>query len=863
MLTELTIRRAIFRYGLMLNFVFLSALSAFSQTEIGGVINQYTRVLDQPGCPNVIQVADAGSFTVGQRVLLIGMQGGQMVIEDDASFGAVSAEELTAGLYDWTHIEAIQGNEITLMDPISPGYDFSGIVQLVGVPTYADAVVTSELTPLPWDGALGGVLALEVSGTLELAADINASAMGFRGGQSVQAADDNCNLTTAFRRYFYEAGNWRGAPKGEGIIPLVPGREFGRGRQANGGGGSNSHNAGGGGGSNRTSGGNGGENREPSFFGCSGNFPGLAGFPLDYGPDRWFMGGGGGAGHRNNTSMSSGGNGGGIILIKAGELQFNTGAILSDGADGLQASGDGAGGGGSGGTIILEVDIVSGTPAVSARGGRGGNVNNQSNRCMGPGGGGSGGSVYSTSTLIEADLAGGEPGLSTGSSECPEGPNGGQSGEPGILEMAGIKMPSTAFGLEFTGLTADTVICPGDSLDLMVGISPTNLEVSYQWWVNQGGDWIELVEGNGISGTSSPNLSIDQLSVSKDFQLEINTDCTEPQRSDVIRVEVSDGPTAGFAYDLDGLTVNFINSSFGATAYQWTIEELPDYSSTEPEPEFTFPSYGSYQVQLVARSECGQDSTVQLIVFGGGPVAAFEAESSGSKCVPVTVQWIDQSEGVYDTYQWSFPGGNPSTSSEPNPVVVYEVPGEFDVTLTVSGELGTSTQTREKAVKVFSLPQPAFSYQIDGLSVSFSSTANASLTHIWSFDDGSSSNEKDPIHTFPGPGAYDVTLNLQNGGCANSVTQTVLVFTTKVEDHALRPYLQLSPNPTSGPLRLDSNHPELFPLDLYLFDARGQLLRTYELDRPRMLDLGEYPSGAYFLLGRSALGSGSWRIIKH
>ncbi len=838
-------------------------LASHSQTEIGGVVNTYTRVSGLGSCPNVIQVEDPQFFTVGQTVLLIGMQGAEMSIADNGTFGQVSSEGLTAGLYDWSSIESIQGNLITLTHSVSDGYDTGQSVQLVGVPTYEDATVISELTPMPWDGNLGGVLAIEVNGTLSIDANINASGMGFRGGQSV-LADDNCTLLTSANKYFYESGNWRGAPKGEGIVPLVNGRELGRGPQANGGGGSNTHNSGGGGGSNRSAGGPGGENREPSFGGCDGFFPGLGGTPLDFGAERLFMGGGGGAGHRNNTNMSSGGNGGGIIVIKAETLTFNGGTIASDGLAAASVTGDGAGGGGAGGTIVLDIGNVNGAPTVSAQGGKGGDVDNASNRCMGPGGGGSGGQVYSTMT-VDPNLDGGAAGLSKGDQGCPEGANGSLPGEVGTMEMAGIKTPGLPAELQLAAISPDTMVCPGDPLLLSAELAPIDFEVSYQWLINENGNWIALMDSDDFSGTNTAELRISGLQESASFQLQMSTACTEPLISESIQVDPisSDDLMANFLYELDGFTATFMNLSEGANSFEWTIDEIPFYSSTDPAPEFTFPGNGSYTVNLVASSNCGRDSVAQVISIGGAPVAGFRGESSGSRCVPVSVQWMDESQGVFDTYQWTFPGGTPSTSVEPNPVVVYDKPGEYDVSLTVTGDLGSNTRTQEKIVKVFSSPQPAFSYMINGLTVDFTSTADVEMIHVWSFDDGNTSGEKDPVHTFAAPGAYDVTLNLQNGGCASSITQTVLVFTTDVDHHELSPYLRFYPNPTYGPIQLESNTADLFPLDVYLFSVKGQLLEQFEMDRPDLLDLSPYSSGVYFILARSPLGTGSWRILKH
>lgn len=51
-----------------------------------------------------------------------------------------------------------------------------------------------------------------------------------------------------------------------------------------------------------------------------------------------------------------------------------------------------------------------------------------------------------------------------------------------------------------------------------------------------------------------------------------------------------------------------------------------------------------------------------------------------SGCTPMTVQFTDQSTGA-TSWNWSFPGGTPSTSTLQNPSVVYNTAGTYDVTL--------------------------------------------------------------------------------------------------------------------------------------------------------------------------------------
>lgn len=59
---------------------------------------------------------------------------------------------------------------------------------------------------------------------------------------------------------------------------------------------------------------------------------------------------------------------------------------------------------------------------------------------------------------------------------------------------------------------------------------------------------------------------------------------------------------------------------------------------------------------------------------------------------PLEVQFTDETPGDFDIWSWDF--GDSGTSNEQNPTHIYNYPGPFTVSLTVSNpsELGTSTK---------------------------------------------------------------------------------------------------------------------------------------------------------------------------
>lgn len=116
------------------------------------------------------------------------------------------------------------------------------------------------------------------------------------------------------------------------------------------------------------------------------------------------------------------------------------------------------------------------------------------------------------------------------------------------------------------------------------------------------------------------------------------------------------------------------------------------------------------------------------------PQAAFATNHNSYTCSGSSITFIDESEnGAPDTYSWSFPGGNPSTSTLREPTVVYDYAGTYDVSLTVTNSAGSSSVTYDKYVDVKAyysgnMAQWSESFEDGGLSSSSLSTFSSSDT---------------------------------------------------------------------------------------------------------------------------------------
>ena len=411
------------RYAVVILF-FLSTLSAllgnpvFGQ-NISGVVNTYYKVTGINTTTNTLTLSSAAGLSPGIKILIIQMKGAAIDNANAASFGNITSVG-NAGNYEFNFICGVSGNDVLLMFDMIKTYDVGGLVQLVTVPRYTDAVVTDTLKAAPWNptSGTGGIIAIEALNSITLTKPIDASGMGFKGGVYIDHPQPpyNCDFSTNITAYGFAnpaSGFQTGGPKGEGITVGTAATQCGRGKLANGGGGANNHNCGGAGGSNYGTGGAGGQRTGEGSFNCHGMYPGIGGLSLSSqgystGNNRVFMGGGGGAGQGNNNVGMDGGDGGGIVFIKTNTFYGNNELVRANGNAPYRAAlqsimgiattagGDGGGGGGGGGVVIFDVAVCDGNVTLQANGGRGSDAGYppSTGSCFGPGGGGGGGVLW-------------------------------------------------------------------------------------------------------------------------------------------------------------------------------------------------------------------------------------------------------------------------------------------------------------------------------------------------------------------------------------------------------------------------------------------------------------------------------------
>jgi PKD repeat protein len=180
--------------------------------------------------------------------------------------------------------------------------------------------------------------------------------------------------------------------------------------------------------------------------------------------------------------------------------------------------------------------------------------------------------------------------------------------------------------------------------------------------------------------------------------------------------------------------------------------------------------------------------------------------TSNFGAVQFTDTSVNNEVGEPDSYAWDF--GDGTTSSERNPIKVYSPPlgdAQFDVSLTVYAFGPGGTKVYDTHTETVTLAEPVmtanFTFAQNRQVVTFTNTStNVGFevpdAYTWDFDDGTTSNEKNPVHTFPADDnetlSFDVTLTVKNiFGSTTSVTKSVEVVALNASGTFAMRYIQL------------------------------------------------------------------------
>jgi PKD repeat protein len=161
------------------------------------------------------------------------------------------------------------------------------------------------------------------------------------------------------------------------------------------------------------------------------------------------------------------------------------------------------------------------------------------------------------------------------------------------------------------------------------------------------------------------------------------------------------------------------------------------------------------------------------------PVAQFSV-STQTVCVGSAISYSDASQYNPVSWNWTFAGATPSVSTVQNPNVVYNTPGVYSVSLTVTNAFGSNTLVQSNYITVNSLPTVDAGNNVTVCSGN-ATVLNASGASSYSWSPGtglSSATIANPVANPASTTIYTVT-GTQNG-CSKTDVVTVSVTAAPV-----------------------------------------------------------------------------------
>jgi PKD repeat protein len=204
----------------------------------------------------------------------------------------------------------------------------------------------------------------------------------------------------------------------------------------------------------------------------------------------------------------------------------------------------------------------------------------------------------------------------------------------------------------------------------------------------------------------------------------------------------------------------------------------------------------------------------------GVPSAAFNAPNT--ICPGTCTNFTNLSTNA-TSYQWSFAGATPASSTDFNPVnICYNTPGQYDVTLISSGANGSDTLTVSNFITVYPYPPP------QGITQSGDTLfANqGASSYQWYYDGSIIPGATNYYYPATASGNYNVVASDQNNCEVEAVIFDVMVGIDKA---VINSDLAIFPNPVSESLNITGLKSDAAISEISIINSLGELVMAIPL----------------------------------
>jgi gliding motility-associated-like protein len=279
----------------------------------------------------------------------------------------------------------------------------------------------------------------------------------------------------------------------------------------------------------------------------------------------------------------------------------------------------------------------------------------------------------------------------------------------------------------------------------------------------------------GDSSTATTINATHQYAISKSYQVTMIADFGSCKVSKTKNIIITTKPSLAFtatgsvAQCAVPATVQFNNTTTGATAYQWLFGDSTTAFGTNPSHGYN--KSGNFDVTLIASSIGGCSDTLthkKLINLGPPKITSIQnlpyigCVGDNIKMTPVII-----SPETIASYAWDF--GDGSISTVPVPSHGYFTQGNYIVTLKVT-TTGGCTAIFTSSASVSTVPVAKFiqdpSNVCASVPIQFTDQSTGTISSwLWDFGDNTTSALQNPSHNFADTGKFVVTLTVSNNSC--------------------------------------------------------------------------------------------------
>ncbi|TCJ14473.1 PKD domain-containing protein [Flaviaesturariibacter flavus] len=315
-------------------------------------------------------------------------------------------------------------------------------------------------------------------------------------------------------------------------------------------------------------------------------------------------------------------------------------------------------------------------------------------------------------------------------------------------------------GLVNTDITLPAHICPKETVRFVNNSNPR--PVSSRWTFSTG-----FTDSLPNTATSFPAPGTYTVKLVNTYSTCIDS---SEKTFTINPVAVANFSVSDSARCQPNLTTTFTANSPGATGFTWLFGDGTTGSGQTT--SHTYTSLGDFSPSLIVADTSGCTDTLQRVslIKVRRPDIQFVGLPQGG-CVPDTVSFKANviTSGTVTSWLWNFGDGSP-TSGADSTSHIYPQQGTYNVTLTITTSEGcTETKTLNEAVKVGTRPFPDFvANPLSGCAdpgISFTNLSTGATDYQWSFGDGTTSSEVDPVHVFADTGHFNIRLTAINNGC--------------------------------------------------------------------------------------------------